>query len=146
MRLILGLIKGLIIGGGVGYGALQLFGINATWSHWITYGVVGALVGVLVGKPLWSVLADKDSTIVTVILKAVFGYGVGVLIYALVGKLWGGAPALSLEFLGEPGSYRLHDWQPVFGAFVGGLYGAFVEVDDAPAKLEGGDKTKQLKS
>ena len=133
MRLIIGLIKGIIIGGLVGLGAYQL-GKMGAWN-WITYGVVGAVVGVLVGRPIWSVLADEDSTVWTVILKAAFGYGVAVGIYALVVFAWGG---MDIAFQGE--TRNLYDWQPLFGGMIGGVWGAFVEFDDSPGKEKPSDK------
>lgn len=126
MRLVLGLIKGIVIGALIGLGAYQL-GWTGGWN-WITYGAVGAMVGMLVGRPFWSHLRDKNSTLWVVVLKAMFGYGIGVGIYALVANVWGD---MELSFQGE--SRNLYNWQPLFGAAVGGLYGAFVEADDAPA-------------
>lgn len=125
-NLIVGLIKGVVIGGAVGYGAYAADlggGFN-----WVTYGVIGAFVGLLVGRPLWSHLADKRSTAVTSIIKAVFGYGVCVGLYALVAKAWGG---FDLTIADE--THNLYDWTFVLGAAIGGVYGAWVEADDAPA-------------
>jgi hypothetical protein len=127
MRLIIGLVKGAIIGGALGYAAYH-FGLSGTWS-WLLYGVVGALVGFWVGRPIWSHLADKQSTIWTSIMKAVFGFGVGVGVWALAAKAVGD-PVLALG--GE--SRTLTGWQPIFGAMVGALYGAWVEIDDPPGK------------
>lgn len=125
LRLILGLVKGAVIGGAVGYGAyaLDLRG----GFHWLTYGAVGALVGLLVGRPFWSHIRDKGSTAWTAILKGIFGYGVGVGLYALVAKAWGG---FDLSIAEE--SRNVIDWQFALGGAIGALYGAFVEVDDAP--------------
>ena len=125
LRLLLGLLKGGIIGGGVGYGAYAL-GLGGAF-HWITYGVVGALVGLLVGRPIWSHLLDKGSTSWTAIIKGMFGFGVGVGLYALAAKVWGG---FELSLMDE--TRLTHDWQFVMGGAIGALYGAFVEVDDAP--------------
>jgi hypothetical protein len=125
LRLLLGLFKGVAIGGAVGYGAYTL-GLGGAF-HWITYGVVGALVGLLVGRPFWSHLLDKSSTTWTAIIKGMFGFGVGVGLYALAAKVWGG---FDLELMGE--TRVLHDWQFVMGGAIGALYGAFVEIDDAP--------------
>jgi hypothetical protein len=127
LRLILGLVKGTIIGGGVGYGAYYL-GLGGVF-HWITYGVIGALVGLLVGRPVWSHMFDKSSTMWTALLKGIVGYGVGVGLYALAAKVWGGFPLTLMEE-----TRILHDWQFVLGGAIGALYGAFVEIDDAPAK------------
>ena len=125
-RLLIGLIKGVAIGGGIGYGAYHL-GLDGGF-HWITYGVVGALVGLLCGRPVWSHLLDKSSTTWTAALKGVFGFGVGVGLYAIVAKAWGG---FDLAMMDE--TRRVQDWQFLLGGAIGGLYGAFVEVDDRPA-------------
>ena len=131
LRLLLGFFKGLIIGGAVGYGAyyLDLGGI----FHWITYGVIGALVGLLVGRPVWSHLLDRSSTAWTALIKGIVGYGVGVGLFALAAKVWGG---FDLAIADE--TRVLHDWQFVLGGVIGALYGAFVEVDDAPARVAKG--------
>jgi hypothetical protein len=125
VRFVIGLVKGGVLGGAVGYGAYaaDLGG----GFHWVTYGAIGAVVGLLVGRPLWSHLLDKNSTAFTSLLKALFGYGVGVGLYALVAKAWGGFDLTLLD--SQP--RNLYDWQFVLGAGIGGLYGAWVEVDDA---------------
>lgn len=125
MRLILGLLKGAVIGGGLGYGAYAA-GLGGGFN-WVTYGLVGFVVGILVGRPIWSHLLDKSSTVWTPILKGVFGFGIGVGIYALVGKVWG---TFDLSLMDQ--TRRAHDWPFVLGGAIGALYGAFVEVDDAP--------------
>jgi hypothetical protein len=135
MRLILGLIKGLLIGGGVGFAAYRLE-LTEGW-HWITYGVVGALVGLLVGRPFWSHLFDKNSTVFVALLKGIVGFGVGVGLYAVVAKLWGGMD-IPIAALNE--TRNLYDWQFLLGGGIGGLYGAWVEIDDAPAKQASDDK------
>ena len=135
LRLLLGFLKGLVIGGAVGYGAYYL-GLGGVF-HWITYGVIGALVGLLAGRPVWSHLFDKSSTMWTALLKGIVGYGVGVGLFALVAKVWGGFDLTLPEPLALAGPEEtriLHDWQFVLGAAIGALYGAFVEVDDAPAR------------
>ena len=129
LRLVLGIIKGGVIGGALGYAAEQL-GLGVGWG-WLIYGVVGACVGFVVGRPIWSHLLDKKSTIWTSILKAMFGFGVGVGLWALGAKAAGDP---QLAFAGQ--SHALTQWQPVFGALVGLLYGAWVEIDDPPAKRE----------
>jgi hypothetical protein len=127
LRLILGIIKGGVIGGALGYAAMQV-GLGAGFG-WVVYGVVGAAVGFMVGRPFWSHLIDKKSTIWTAILKAVFGFGVGVGLWALGAKVAGDP---QLAFAGE--THSLTTWWPVYGAAVGLLYGAWVEVDDPPVK------------
>ncbi|MEZ4368527.1 MAG: hypothetical protein R2939_19945 [Kofleriaceae bacterium] len=124
LKLLLGILKGAVLGGAIGLGAYQL-GLDGG-MHWVTYGVVGAVVGLLVGKPLWRLLADKHATSATGILKAIVGFGVGVGIYALVAKAWGG---FRLTLSDE--TRWIHDWQPILGAAIGALWGGFVELDDA---------------
>jgi hypothetical protein len=122
MRLIVGLLKGAIIGGALGFGAYKL-----GWGSmlWVLYGAIGAVVGFWVGRPIWSHLTDKDSTIWTSFLKAAFGFGVGVGLWALGSRVLGD-PQIALA--GQ--THSLTSWQPIFGGLVGALYGAWVEVDD----------------
>ena len=135
LRLLLGLIKGAFVGGLVGVGA---YALNLTGAfHWITYGFVGAVVGLLVGRPFWSHLFDKGSTIFVSVLKALVGFGVGVGVYAIVAKAWGG---FSLDLAGEV--RNVFDWQYIMGAAIGALYGAWVEIDDAPKKEVGDASAK----
>jgi hypothetical protein len=137
LRLLLGLVKGGVLGAAVGYGAYAAD--LAGGFHWVTYGVIGALVGLVVGRPVWSHLRDRSGTIWTPILKSMVGFGVAVGIYALVAKVWGGVE-LPL-FAGE--TRLLQDWQFLFGGAVGALYGAFVELDDAPAPVAKQDKARE---
>ncbi len=123
-KLIVGLIKGGVLGGAIGYGAYTL-GLSGA-MHWVTYGLIGVAVGLFVGKPFWAHLREKGGTIATPIVKSVFGYGIAVGMYALVAKAWGG---FDLELAEE--TRRIYNWQFIMGTFIGGLYGAFVELDDA---------------
>lgn len=127
VKLLLGLLKGLVIGVALGYGAFAL-DLDGGF-HWLTYGLIGAFVGLLVGRPFWSLIRDKDATIWIAVLKAAFGFGVACGIYALVAKVWGGFD-LELAFLAE-GPRRFQDWQPVFGGALGAVYGGFIELDDS---------------
>jgi hypothetical protein len=124
VKLLVGLLKGAVIGGGVGYGAYALAQATGFGSPWLTYGVIGALVGLFVGRPLWSLIRDQSSTTVTALLKAAFGFGVGCGLYALVAKAW--SPG-ALEISG----FNVLAWPPTLGGAIGALYGAFVELDDA---------------
>lgn len=138
LRLLLGLLKGAVIGAAVGMGAYALDlrgGFN-----WVTYGLVGAVVGLLVGRPIWSHLRDRSSTIVVSVLKAIVGVAIGVGLYALVAKGWGG---FDLSFEGE--TRNVIDWQPLLGAAIGAIYGAWVELDDAPPPPRDDDDKKSKK-
>jgi hypothetical protein len=127
VKLLLGLLKGVVLGGVLGYGAYAA-GLDGGLL-WPVYGLVGALVGLVAGTPLWKLITDKNATSWVSILKAVFGFGVGCGLYALVAKVWGGFE-LSLTFL-EARPRLFQHWQPAFGAAVGGFLGAFFEIDDA---------------
>ena len=137
VKLLVGLIKGAIIGGAVGYGAyaLQLSG----GFNWLTYGAIGALVGLICGRPLWSLLCDKNATNVIAILKAAFGFGVGCGLYAIVAKAWGGGYLMIAD-------HNAFDWQPTLGGAIGAIYGGFVELDDAIGDdSKGKDKARPKK-
>jgi hypothetical protein len=127
VRLILGLLKGAAIGAALGFAAEQI-GLEGGWGY-VVYGLVGFAVGLFVGRPIWSHLLDKSSTVWTSVLKGLFGFGVGVGLYALGHKAIGD-PTLALAGTSRP----LTDWTYIFGGLIGALYGAWVEVDDAPAK------------
>jgi hypothetical protein len=116
-----------LLGGALGYGAYAA-GLDGGLL-WPVYGLAGALVGLVAGTPLWKLITDKNATSWVSVLKAIFGFGVGCGLYALVAKVWGGFE-LTLDFL-EPQARLVQHWQPVFGAAVGGFLGAFFEIDDA---------------
>ena len=123
-KLLIGILKGLAIGAAIGFGAYKL---ELTGGfNWLTYGLVGMFVGLLVGRPLWSLIADKNTTFVVGVLKALFGFGVGVGLYAIVAKAWGG---FDLTINSE--THNVYDWQWLMGGVIGAVYGGFVELDDA---------------
>lgn len=126
VKLLVGLLKGAVIGGGVGYGAFALQNATGFSNNWLTMGLIGALVGLFVGRPLWSLLRDKNQTNIIAILKAAFGFGVGCGLYAIVAKAWGPAHN-SILIAGYDAIY----WPPILGAAIGGVYGGFVELDDS---------------
>lgn len=138
VKLLLGLLKGVVLGAALGYGAYAA-GLDGGLL-WPVYGLVGLLVGLIAGTPLWKLITDKNATSWVSVLKALFGFGVGCGLYALVAKVWGGFE-LSLDFL-EPKARLVQHWQPVFGAAVGGFLGAFFEIDDAIGGDSSGDETK----
>jgi hypothetical protein len=105
--------------------------------NWLTFALVGVMVGFLVGQPIWTHLRDRSSTIFTPILKAIVGGAIAVGMYAIVAKAWGG---FDLSIADE--TRRIYDWQHIMGAAIGGLYGAFVEIDDA---ADAPPKPKELK-
>lgn len=121
MRAIIGLLKGGIVGGLLGFGFIQLGNPAALGLlNYLLYGAIGALVGLVAGKPLW-----RHETFWTPTIKAVFGVGVCVGIYALVVKALGDP---SLRLLGLDG--RISAFPPLLGALAGIVYGVIVELDD----------------
>src|SRR3954452_12774598 len=77
VRVILGLVKGAVVGGGVGYGLLRLGWTSAVFAY-LACAVVGALVGVVAGRAPW-----KAETIWTPVVKAIVGAVIGVGLAAL---------------------------------------------------------------
>ena len=126
VKLLVGLLKGAAIGGAIGYGAFALGESTGFFNAWLTMGLIGALVGLFVGKPLWALLKDKNQTNIIAIIKGVFGFGIGCGLYALIAKAWAPDPELLVV-----GDYPLLYWPPTLGAAIGGLYGGFVELDDS---------------
>jgi hypothetical protein len=126
-KLVVGILKGAILGGALGYGAFMLEGATGFVSAWLTYGVIGALVGLVVGRPIWSLLRDKNATAWVSILKAAFGFGIGCGLYALVSRVL--HPELNVLIAGD--RINLFQWPVTLGGAIGAVYGGFVELDDA---------------
>jgi hypothetical protein len=138
VRLLLGLVKGAVIGAGVGFGA-HVLGLGTGWNFMV-YGAIGLLVGLLVGRPFWSHLFDPKSTIWTGVLKGIFGFGIGVGMWALGTKA---LPQFHLDAVDA--SRPLSQVPQVAGGIIGILYGIWVELDDPPVKRDKQDKDKQDK-
>jgi hypothetical protein len=120
-RLLLGLLKGLVIGGV--FGATVHFGLEKTslegWANWLLYPLVGAVSGVLAGRAPW-----KPGAWIAAVLKAVFGLAVGAGLFALGQKF---LPEMAL--IGDTKTNLAH--QPLFFApLLAMVYATFVEIDD----------------
>ncbi len=122
-RLGLGLLKGLVIGGGIGAGlqyGLHFDDAAGLLGFLVAMGVAGT-TGVFAGKPPWQEGAWIEAT-----LKGLVGVGVGALLY-WVGSRWGQL-AIPFPELPEPRSWTA---LPVlFGPAIAGVYGALVELDN----------------
>ncbi len=123
IKLLVGILKGAVIGGALGYGAHALGDVPVLTNPWVLYGLIGAIVGLFVGKPIWSLIRDPNSTTVIAILKSAFGFGIGCGLYALLVKAWG--PELMIS------GQNVFAWSPTLGGLIGAVYGGFVELDDA---------------
>jgi hypothetical protein len=134
IKLLVGILKGAVIGGALGYGVYALGEIPVLGNPWILYGLIGAFVGLFVGRPIWSLIRDKNATTVIAILKSAFGFGIGCGLYALINKAWG--PVLAISTV--PNVFA---WPPTLGGLIGAVYGGFVELDDAIG--DSGDKDKK---
>jgi hypothetical protein len=127
IKLVVGILKGAVIGGAVGYGAYMLKTATGFDSPWLTYGAIGALVGLIAGRPIWSLIRDKNATTWISILKAAFGFGVGCGLYAIIAKAW--SPAAI--FIDDNHTIDIFAWSVTLGGAIGAVYGGFVELDDA---------------
>jgi hypothetical protein len=125
VRVILGLIKGAIVGGGVGFGLLQLGWLSGFFAY-VACALVGAVVGLVAGRAPW-----KAETIWTPVVKMVFGALVGIGLCAAGFHL---LPDPSFK-LAQVGELHLHSGV-ILAPLVGILYGIFVEVDDGGGKKE----------
>lgn len=129
MRIVLGLLKGGIVGAGLGFGFyyLNLGG----FLNWVLYALIGAAVGFIAGRPFW-----KHDTIWTPVVKAVVGVCICIGLYAIVAKLLGDP---SLNAVGLEGTASSFPY--LLGGIIGVVYGVFVEVDDGGKA----DKEKEKK-
>ncbi|MBA3456533.1 MAG: hypothetical protein H0T42_25820 [Deltaproteobacteria bacterium] len=123
MKLLVGILKGAVIGAALGYGAHALGQATGFGNPWLTFGLIGAIVGLFVGKPIWSLIRDKNATIWISVLKSAFGFGIGCGLYALVAR--------AIHPVLEVSGYNIFTWSPTLGGAIGALYGGFVELDDA---------------
>ena len=123
VKLLVGILKGAVIGAALGYGAHALGNATGFDNPWLTFGLIGAIVGLFVGKPIWALIRDESSTTWIAVLKSAFGFGIGCGLYALVTK------AISPHWVIN--GYDVFSWAPTLGGAIGAVYGGFVELDDA---------------
>ena len=125
MQLLLGSLKGIlfggVIGGGLGYGFMQL-GLTHGVLSYIFFGLIGALVGFAAGKPFWK----HSPWYVVPVIKAVVGFGVCLGLFALAHNYIGG---LSLGFIQKGAT--LSNTTYVLGAIIGIVFGALVGLDES---------------
>jgi hypothetical protein len=137
-RVVLGIIKGAVVGAAVGAASWKL-GIGGGILAVGAYGLVGALVGVVCGKPLW-----RQETLWTPLLKGIFGFAIGAGLYWGARKLLGETHLPFATSLGAP-DRPFVEIPYLVGPLIGLLYGAFVEVDDGSGGKEAAAKSGQPK-
>lgn len=123
-RIVIGLLKGGVVGAGIGYLASRA-GLHGGLVAMLLYGVVGAAVGLICGKPVW-----RQDTLWTPLLKSIFGFGVGIGLSFLARKFLSG---VHVPIAAIPGAadHALPEVPALLAAAIGIVYGAFVELDDA---------------
>jgi hypothetical protein len=136
MRLVLGLLKGAVVGGALGFAALKL-GVAGGAAAFVTYALIGALVGMICGKPPW-----RQDTFWTSALKGIGGLIVGSLLYWGGSKLLGGVHVTLPAALGAPPDRSIAELPILLGPLVGALWGAFIEVDDGGSASADKNKAK----
>ena len=131
-RLLIGILKGIIVGGAVG--AALYFGLHQgsleSGFAYVLYGAVGALTGVVAGKPLW-----KQGAWIEALLRGVFGIAVGCGLYALASSFLHVAaiplPAGLFPRLGDAEIPRFLFQQPLAMApLLATLYASLIELDN----------------
>ena len=144
-RLIIGVLKGVILGGAVGaalYFGLGQGSLEGVYAY-LLYGAVGALTGVVAGKPLW-----KPGAWIEALLRGVFGIAVGCGVYALASSFLslGAIPLPSSLFPALPvGEQADHFFkQPLAMApLLATLYASLIELDnDGKGDDAGGTKVR----
>ncbi|HXU04404.1 MAG TPA: hypothetical protein VN903_25760 [Polyangia bacterium] len=136
MRLFLGLLKGAVVGGALGFAAFKL-GVTGGAAAFVTYAIIGAIVGMICGKPPW-----KQDTFWTSALKGIGGLIVGSLMYWGGSKLLGGLHISLPAALGAQPDRSVAELPILLGPLVGALWGAFIEVDDGGSAAAAADKNK----
>jgi hypothetical protein len=131
-RLIVGILKGLVVGGLVGFGLFKLgFFVLPAWLAYIAAAITGILIGLIAGKPIWA----KDAKIEAG-MKAVVGalLGAGLMFAA---RKWLTMP-LPTTLLSQIGVHTKTDVTlglfPITSlAVLAALLGGFYDADNTPA-------------
>lgn len=137
-RLIVGIIKGLVVGGLLGFAVLKLgFAVMPVWLAYIAAAISGILIGLIAGKPIWA----KDAKIEAGMKAAVGAFlGAGLMFAA---RKWLTMPMPSLpEALGAAqiaASAKATGLPVTLGQFsmtslavITALLGGFYDADNTP--------------
>lgn len=136
LRLVLGLLKGLAIGGLVGFGLAKvgLAAPSALFAY-AAAALVGALVGLIAGKPIWAADGRIEAG-----LKAGFGALLATGLMALARNFLGfampvdlGSLAAANQSLGETSAQGTIGGLAIVSlSMVAALIGAFYDADNTP--------------
>ncbi len=153
LRLLVGLVKGLVVGGLLGF-ALAKAGFIAPGAiiAYLAAAAAGALVGLVAGKPIWAKEAKIEAG-----MKAVVGALLGAGLMFVARKWLGFLMPVDLKTLADANA-SLGETNVLgsFGglavtslAFVAAVLGGFYEVDNTPEesgeKAEGGARVAEGK-
>ena len=139
-RLVLGLLKGIVIGGLVGFGLAKLgMAAPSALFAYLAASLVGALVGLIAGKPIWAADGRIEAG-----LKAVFGALLATGLMALARNFLGfampidlGSLAAANQSLGETSAQGTFGGLAIVSlAMVAGVLGAFYDADNTPAPAD----------
>jgi hypothetical protein len=134
LRVIVGLLKGAVVGGLLGYGAWYL-GWTGGVVAYLACALAGALVGVIAGRAPW-----RAETIWTPVIKMIVG--------AVIGA---GLCFVGFRFLPDP-QFKVADVElglhsaTVLAPAIALLYGVFVEVDDGKTEKKATEEPAKKKS
>jgi hypothetical protein len=128
VRVLLGLIKGAIVGLALGYGATRL-GVASGPLAFATYAAVGFVVGLVGGKAFW-----RHETLWTPAIKGIVGAVICVGLYWVASKFLGGVQVALPAMPGVPTDRPLVQLPVAVAPILAVIYGIFVEVDDGERK------------
>lgn len=145
-RLLVGLVKGLVVGGLLGFAVAKLgFVAPGAVVAYLAAAAAGALVGLVAGKPIWAKEAKIEAGMKAVV-GALLGAGLmfairkwlGISLPSSLGAL--SAPNLSLLESGANGT--IGGLAVTSLAVVAAVLGGFYEVDNTPEAEGDKDKAK----
>jgi hypothetical protein len=131
-RLLIGLVKGLVVGGLLGFGLVKLgMGVPGAVIAYVAAAVTGVLIGLVAGKPIWA----KDAKIEAG-AKAVVGALLGVGLMAAA-RHWAMIPIPVNLGPVAPDGATIGGFAITSLAAIAALLGGFYEADNDPSEDEG---------
>lgn len=145
-RLIVGILKGLVVGGLIGFGLLKLgFAVLPAWLAYIAAAVTGVVIGLIAGKPIWA----KDAKI-----EAGMKAGVGALLGA--GLMFAARKWLTMylptDLLSQIGVMTKSEtiqlgYFPITSlATIAAVLGGFYDADNTPSPEGEGEAKEEAKA